>query len=159
MPSISEKFRDFRASKAVLFWSCAGCIIATMVVGFTWGGWVTGGSAQERADEAAEQAVAELAAEQAVAQLAADICFKRYLASPDVRVNLAALNEESSYRRSGVLEDGGWVTLADREDPIDGAAGLCAKRLAEVDLSTLPATPVADAGAVAATAPEATAVQ
>ena len=67
MPSISEKFRDFRASKAVLFWSCAGCIIATMVVGFTWGGWVTGGSAQERADEAAEQAVAELAA---------DICFK-----------------------------------------------------------------------------------
>ena len=150
MPSISEKFRDFRASKAVLFWSCAGCIIATMVVGFTWGGWVTGGSAQERADEAAEQAVAELAA---------DICFKRYLASPDVRVNLAALNEESSYRRSGVLEDGGWVTLADREDPIDGAAGLCAKRLAEVDLSTLPATPVADAGAVSATAPEATTVQ
>ena len=152
MPSISEKFRDFRASKAVLFWSCAGCVIATMVVGFTWGGWVTGGSAQERADEAAEQAVAELAA---------DICFKRYLASPDVRVNLTALNEESSYRRSGVLEDGGWVTLADREDPIDGAAGLCAKRLAEVDLSTLPATPVADAGAgaVAATAPEATTVQ
>ena len=150
MPSISEKFRDFRASKAVLFWSCAGCIIATMVVGFTWGGWVTGGSAQERADEAAEQAVAELAA---------DICFKRYLASPDVRVNLTALNEESSYRRSGVLEDGGWVTLADREDPIDGAAGLSAKRLAEVDLITLPATPVADAGAVAATAPEATTVQ
>ena len=134
MPSISEKFRDFRASKAVLFWSCAGCIIATMVVGFTW-------------------------AEQAVAELAADICFKRYLASPDVRVNLTALNEESSYRRSGVLEDGGWVTLADREDPIDGAAGLCAKRLAEVDLSTLPTTPVADAGVVSATAPEATTVQ
>ena len=150
MPSISEKFRDFRASKAVLFWSCAGCIIATMVVGFTWGGWVTGGSAQERADEAAEQAVAELAA---------DICFKRYLASPDVRVNLTALNEESSYRRSGVIEDGGWVTLADREDPINGAAGLCAKRLAEVDISTLPATPVADAGAVPATGPVATTVE
>ena len=150
MPSISEKFRDFRASKAVLFWSCAGCIIATMVVGFTWGGWVTGGSAQERADEAAEQAVAELAA---------DICFKRYLASPDARINLTALNEESSYRRSGVIEDGGWVTLADREDPIDGAAGLCAKRLAEVDISTLPATPVADAGAVPATAPVATTVE
>jgi len=150
MSSIAEKFRDFRAGKAVLFWSCAGCVIATMVVGFTWGGWVTGGSAQQRADAAAEQAVA---------QLAADICFKRYLASPDARVNLTALTEESSYRRGGVIEDGGWVTLADREDPVDGAAKLCADRLAEVDLSTLPTTPVADAGALSATAPAATTVQ
>lgn len=150
MSSISEKFRDFKAGKAALFWSCAGCIVATMVVGFTWGGWVTGGSAQERADKAAEQAVA---------QLAADICFKRYLASPDARVNLTALTEESSYRRGGMIEDGGWVTLADREDPIDGAAGLCAARLAEVDLATLPTMPVADASAVAATAPAATTVQ
>ena len=150
MPSITEKFRDFRASKAVLFWSCAGCVVATMVVGFTWGGWVTAGSAQQRADAASEQAVAELAA---------DICFKRYLASPDARANLTAFNEESTYRRDGLIEDGGWVTLADREDPIDGAAGLCADRLAEVDLSTLPAVPVADAGAASATAPAATTVQ
>ncbi|WP_200950257.1 hypothetical protein [Devosia sp. Root635] len=150
MSSISERFRDFKAGKATLLWSCAGCIVATMIVGFTWGGWVTGGSAQERADKAAQQAVAELAA---------DICFKRYLAAPDARVNLTALNEESSYRRGGVLEDGGWVTLADREDPIDGAARLCADQLAEVDLGTLPTTPVADAGAVSTTAPAATTVE
>jgi hypothetical protein len=150
MPSISEKFRDFRASKAVLFWSCAGCAVATMVVGFTWGGWVTGGSAQDRADTAAERAVA---------QLAADICFNRYLAAPDVRVNLTALGEESSYRRGGLLEEGGWVTFADSEDPIDGAAKLCADRLAEVDLATLPVTPVADAVVAPATMPAATTVQ
>lgn len=150
MSSISERFRDFKAGKATLFWSCAGCIIATMVVGFTWGGWVTGGSAEQRADKAAQQAVAELAA---------DICFKRYLAAPDVRASLTALNEESSYRRDGLLEEGGWVTLADRADPIDGAADLCADRLAEVDLSTLPATPVADAGAVVPATEPATAVQ
>ena len=138
MSSIGEKFRDFRASKGVLFWSCAGCVVATMVVGFTWGGWVTGGSAQERADAAAQQAVA---------QLAADICVKRYLAAPDARMNLAAFNEESTYRRDGLIEEGGWVTFADQEEPIDGAADLCADRLAEVDLSTLPETPVADASA------------
>ena len=150
MADIQGKFAAYRPTKTVWFWSTSAAIVLTVIVGFTWGGWVTGGSAQERADEAAEQAVAELAA---------DICFKRYLASPDVRVNLTALNEESSYRRSGVIEDGGWVTLADREDPIDGAAGLCAKRLAEVDISTLPATPVADAGAVPATGPVATTVE
>ncbi len=141
--SLGDKFRDFRASKMTLFWSCAGCVVATMVVGFTWGGWVTGGTAQDRADKAAEQAVAALAA---------DICFKRYLASPDARTNLTALNEESVYRRNGVLEDGGWVTFADREEPIDGAAKLCAERLAEVDISTLPETPVAQAKVPAATA-------
>ena len=146
--SLGDNFRDFKASKMTLFWSCAACAVATMVVGFTWGGWVTGGSAQERADTAAEQAVA---------QLAADICIKRYLASPDVRVNLTALNEESSYRRDGLLEEGGWVTFADREEPIDGAAELCADRLAEVDLSSLPETPVAAVEPV--TAPGATVVQ
>jgi hypothetical protein len=137
--SISEKFSNFQASKAVLFWSCAACVVATMVVGFTWGGWVTGGAAQERA---------EAASEQAVAQLAADICFSRYLAAPDARASLVALTEESSFRRSGVLEDGGWVTFAGRENPIDGAANLCARQLAEVDATTLPqASPVAETAA------------
>ena len=137
MSELSKNWENFRPTKAMWFWSCAGTAVVTMVVGFTWGGWVTGGSAQERADTAAEQAVA---------QLAADICFRRYLAAPDARVNLTALIEESSYRRDGVLEDGGWVTFADREDPIDGAAEICADRLAEVDISTLPDTsPVAEA--------------
>ncbi|MCP8883053.1 hypothetical protein NIM87_06045 [Devosia sp. XJ19-1] len=141
--SISEKFSNFQASKAVLFWSCAGCVVATVVVGFTWGGWVTGGSAQERA---------EAASTQAVAQLAAEVCFSRYLAAPDARVNLIALTEQSSYRRGGVLEEGGWVTFADREKPIGGAARICADRLAEVDPATLPQpAPVAAVEAAAET--------
>lgn len=145
--SISEKFSNFQASKAVLFWSCAACVVATMVVGFTWGGWVTGGSAQERA---------EAASEQAVAQLAAEICVNRYLAAPDARASLVALTEESSFRRDGVLEDGGWVTFAGREDPIDGAAEICADRLAEVDVTTLPeAIPMAEAAVPLAETPTA----
>ncbi|WP_193336862.1 hypothetical protein [Devosia beringensis] len=139
--SVSEKFRDFKAGKATLFWTGAACAVATMVIGFSWGGWVTGGSAQERAD---------LTAEQAVAELAADICVKRYLASPDARVSLTALIEESTYSRDGTLEEAGWVTFGDREEPVDGAAGLCADRLAEVDITSLPET------SVAATAPAAT---
>ena len=146
MSAIGEKFRDFKASKAVMFWSCAGCIVATMVLGFTWGGWVTAGSAQEQAANAADQAVAELAA---------DICVKRYLASPEARVNLTALTESSSYSRDGLIEEGGWVTFADREDPIDGAADICADRLAEVDLSELPEVPVAAAAAATTAVPAA----
>ena len=43
--SLSQRFADYRPSKTVLFWSCAGCVAATMIIGFTWGGWVTGGTA------------------------------------------------------------------------------------------------------------------
>jgi hypothetical protein len=25
----------------MLFWSCAGSVVVALVVGFTWGGWVT----------------------------------------------------------------------------------------------------------------------
>ena len=46
----------YRATKATLFWSCAACIVATVVVGFTWGGWVTGGTARSMAQNAAESA-------------------------------------------------------------------------------------------------------
>ena len=60
--SLSQRFEDYHPSKTVLFWSCAGCIVATMIVGFTWAGWVTGGSAKEMVTDAADQARAEVAA-------------------------------------------------------------------------------------------------
>jgi hypothetical protein len=80
-----------------------------------------------------------------VAQLAANICVNRFLASPDARTNLAALHEERAYRRDALIEEGGWTMLADREEPIPGAADLCAEKLAEVELSSLPEVPVAEA--------------
>ena len=60
--SMSQRFADYRPSKTVLFWSCAGCVVATMILGFTWGGWVTGGTAGELAEDAATQARAQVAA-------------------------------------------------------------------------------------------------
>ena len=57
-----QRFDQFQASKTVLFWACAGSVIAATVVGFSWGGWVTGGSAREMAEESATQARQELAA-------------------------------------------------------------------------------------------------
>ena len=43
-------------------WGAATGAIALAIVGFTWGGWVTAGTAQQRAGAGAEQAmVASLA--------------------------------------------------------------------------------------------------
>jgi hypothetical protein len=141
MAGISEKFGSYRPSKTIWFWSTAGAVVLTVIVGFTWGGWVTGGSAMDRAKDAAEDAKAALAA---------DICAYRFLGASDAGAQLAALKEASSYNRRSVIEKGGWVTLAGAKEPVDGAAQLCADHLMKADLPA-GAAPVADAADAAKT--------
>jgi hypothetical protein len=131
---LTDKFTAFRPSKTLWFWSTVACMILVPVVGFTWGGWVTAGSAAERVSDAADQATAKLAAQ---------ICAYRFLAAPDAATQLAALQKESSYQQDDFIEKGGWVTLAGAKEPIDGAGSLCAKQLADAKLPT--GTPVASA--------------
>jgi hypothetical protein len=133
--NLKEKIAGYQPSKTVWFWSTAATAAVTMFVGFTWGGWVTGGTAVDRA---------ETAAAGAVAALAADICVERFLQAGDAQLQLTALREESSFRRNGFVEDGGWVTFAGAEKPVKGAGKLCAERLMDAEVPAA-AIPVADA--------------
>ncbi len=133
--TIGQRIAEYHPSKTVWFWTVAGAVVLTMVIGFTWGGWVTSGTATERAEGAAEDAVAELAA---------NICAHRFLQADDAATQLAALKEKSSYQRSTFVEDGGWVTFAGAEDPVDGAGDLCADLLMDAELPAA-VTPVAEA--------------
>ena len=127
-----SKWNDYSPSKTVWFWSCAGACLLTVILGFTWGGWVTGGTAQERVDAAGERAAAELAA---------SICVHRFLAAPDAGAKLAELKEESRWSRDDLVQDAGWTTFAAAEEPVDGAAELCAEKLAEAELPATAAAP------------------
>jgi hypothetical protein len=131
--TIGERIGAYKPTKTIWFWSLAGAAALTMILGFTWGGWVTGGAAADRAEGAAEDAVA---------QLAASICEHRFLLAPDAGVQLSALKEKSSYQRHTFVEEGGWVTFAGADKPIAGAGELCADQLVEAEI---PATPVAEA--------------
>ncbi len=116
---------DYKPTKVLWFWSCVGCIVATLIVGFTWGGWTTAGTANEMAVNAREDGRAELAAA---------VCVEKFLQASDAGVRLAELKEQSSWQRDGFIEKGGWTTLVGLEEPIDGAADLCAEQLAEMEL-------------------------
>jgi hypothetical protein len=131
----SQRFQQYRASKTVLFWACAGSVIAATVVGFSWGGWTTGGGAQDMADKAAAQARQELAAV---------VCVDRFMAAPDAGMQLTALQEiTSSYAQSKFVEEGGWAIIVPPSDTADRraaaaasaedrrTAGLCAAELAK----------------------------
>jgi hypothetical protein len=133
--SLSQRFQEYQVSKTALFWSCTGSIVLATVVGFSWGGWTTGGSAQEMADKAAADARQ---------QLAAVVCVDRFMAAPDANVQLSSLQEiTSSYAQGKFVQDGGWATIvpagtADRKASADDrkAAGLCAEELAKREIPT-----------------------
>jgi hypothetical protein len=116
---------DYRPSKTTWFWSCVACVVATIVVGFAWGGWVTGGTADERVAEA--QAAGR-------AQLAATICVARFTDATVAAVQLAALKDASSWNRDDTIADAGWTTPLGLDEPVSGAADLCAERLVAMDL-------------------------
>ena len=138
--SMSRRFEDWHPSKTVLFWSCAGCVVATMIVGFTWGGWVTGGTAEEMAEDAIVQGRAEVAAA---------VCVENFMQGADARTQLASLKDtRSSWQRENFIEEGGWATVAGTEYD-DEAAELCAERLIEMEAPAAQEAATTEAGAVA----------
>lgn len=117
---LMARWQNYRASKAVWFWSCVVSVIATIVVGFVWGGWVTDGTAAQMAQRAVGKARADLAAA---------ICVERFEHSPSAAVELASLKKTHSWDRGTFIKKGGWVTLPGMHTPVSGAASLCAHDL------------------------------
>ena len=119
--SLGQRWEEYRASKATVFWSCVGVSILTMVIGFTWGGWVTGGTAQEMTQEARRN-------------LAATFCVNRFLAASDAATQHAAFMEISDWQRDEFIQEGGWAKMPALERPLAGIADLCADKLAKADV-------------------------
>jgi hypothetical protein len=137
--SLSQRFEHHHPSKTALFWSCTGCIAATMIVGFTWGGWVTGGTAEEMAADALEQGRAEVAAA---------VCVEEFMQGADVGTQLASLKEtRSPWQRENLIEEGGWAMVAGQE--YDEAAELCAARLMEMEAPPAQEAATMETGTVA----------
>jgi hypothetical protein len=131
-------FDQYRASKTALFWACVGSVILAVVVGFSWGGWVTGGTARTMADKAAAQARQELIA---------GVCVDRFMAASDAGNQLTALQAmTSAYAQGKAVLDGGWAVIpvsssAEPSMPVSitdqrEAAELCAAALAQREIST-----------------------
>ena len=119
---IGARYREWQPTKATLFWSCIGSVIVALVIGFTWGGWVTGGTSRDMATTAGTDATG---------QLASVICVERFLASPTAAAQLAELQElTSSYQQRQLIEKTGFATMPEQDSANRRAADLCAKVLA-----------------------------
>ena len=119
-PSLGERWSAARPTKTVVFWSWIGFIILTMIVGFGWGGWVTGGSAQKMADTVAKDAVA---------QRLIPICVTQFNQDPGKDQKFAALKDTNSWQRNDYVQKQGWATMPGEAKPDSLVAEGCAKQL------------------------------
>jgi hypothetical protein len=122
--SLADRVRDYQPTKAALFWSAAGCVAATLIVGFNWGGWVTGRTAE---------AMARNAMQQGRAQLAATVCVEQFMAAPDAQARLASLKAADTWKRQSFVSEGGWATMPGMKEPVSYAAEVCAERLEKME--------------------------
>jgi len=120
--SFAQRWDEYQVSKTTLAWIVAGSVAATMIVGFNWGGWVLGGTANAMATKAASAARAELAAA---------VCVHQFMGGTNASAQLTTLQATDSWKRDTFIEEGGWVTLPGNAKPIAGAAELCAQTLME----------------------------
>jgi len=97
-------------------WGLICGVIAAIVVGFAWGGWVTAGTNQKMSDTA-------------VLASQAAICVAQYVKEPNSQEKLKEFEAIDSYKRYEFIEKGGWDKMPGQKEASSGVAIACAEGL------------------------------
>ena len=121
-----EDLKTSHVTKTTLIWSCVGSVVVALIVGFTFGGWVTGGTARQMQQTAGESGRFDLVSA---------LCVERFMAQPDMREQLAELQDiRSTFRQRQFIEAGAWAIMPGRDEASRQGADLCARVLANLDI-------------------------
>jgi hypothetical protein len=94
--------------------------IALSIVGFSWGGWVTGSTARQMASNQSDRDV--------VVALTA-ICLEQSRRDPETTERLATLRAAASYTRADSVIRHGWATMPGTTQPNRQVANACAQQI------------------------------
>lgn len=95
-------------------WGLIGGAAVAMIVGFGWGGWVTGSTAKVKTDEA-------------VLASRAAICVAQFMKAPDHDGELKAFKAADSWKRGELVGKGGWDKMPGQGEASAAVADACAK--------------------------------
>jgi hypothetical protein len=101
-------------------WGAIVGAVVTMIVGFSWMGWVLGSTAERMAFERANSAV--------VVALTPS-CVSRFMRQPDAAAKLKELQTVDTWRQREFIEAGGWATASGEKSPNSDVASACAEHL------------------------------
>jgi hypothetical protein len=99
--------------------ACGAAALA--VIGFSWGGWVTGGTARTMA---ADQSKAEVVTALSL------ICVDQSKRDPQLAERVAAIKTASSWNRGDLVLKNGWATLPGSAEGNSQVAKDCADKIA-----------------------------
>jgi hypothetical protein len=95
------------------------------VAGFTWGGWVSEGTANKLASQRADAAVV---------QALAPICVQNFREQIDADSQLVSLKKLSTYEQRGFIEKGGWAAMPGVAEVNPAVARACADALSKLSV-------------------------
>ena len=101
-----------------LLYGVIGGAILTIIIGFYWGGWVTGNTAQTKAKEMAEAAVIDRLT---------PICVAQFNQDPEKAQKLKELKEIDSWKRGEYVRKQGWATMPFEKDPDGRVSDRCSE--------------------------------
>jgi hypothetical protein len=104
-------------------WGAAGGAVVLAVIGFTWGGWVTGGTAQKMAEEMAENAVVDRLA---------PICVEQFNQGSEKVQKLKELKETDTWKRDDYVAEQGWATMPGEKEFDRKIADKCAEMIMQL---------------------------
>lgn len=105
-------------------WGLAGGAVALAIVGFGWGGWVTGSKAASSA---------QVRVDDAVVGVLAPVCVEKFQRMGDAQANLIELKKVDSWSRGEFVEKGGWAKTAGAtlsSEQLSAVSKACANLLA-----------------------------
>jgi len=113
--------KETKATARSVLWGAAAGAIALAIVGFSWGGWMTGGAAETLATNRAATAV--------IVALT-PICVEKFRQAADASANLAEMKKATyAWDQSKFVEKGGWATMPGSTAPNSAVARACAESL------------------------------
>ena len=122
VPSFLSPYVDGDSPKRLLQGLAVGAV-ATLVIGFNWGGWQLGGTADKRVEAASEAAMVA-----ALAPICADKFERAANADNSLVVDLGAIR---AWDRDSHLIKTGWATFPGGAKPDDEVADACAKLISK----------------------------
>ncbi len=102
------------------FWSAIGGAIVLAIIGFNWGGWVSGVTAREMAEEMAADAVVD--------RLTL-ICVAQFTQDPEQAQKINELKKKDFWDQKKYVEKQGWATILGETKPDSKVADACTDQI------------------------------
>lgn len=96
--------------------------IALAIIGFSWGGWVTGATS-------AKAAASETSS--GIATALVPYCIEKSKSDPAAAQVLTDVKAASGYNKRGIVEKAGWATPLGTDTPNSALAALCSEELSK----------------------------